>query len=60
MTWFYTLCVIAIVIVTADVKGTLEPTVKKWEQKLGIPVPYDTTEVDTTNIDNEVIIRYRL
>ena len=51
---------IAIVIVTADVKGTLEPTVKKWEQKLGIPVPYDTTEVDTTNIDNEVIIRYRL
>jgi len=39
MLWFYLHCVIAIVILIADVKGTLEPTVKKWEKKLGIPVP---------------------
>ena len=39
MIWFYTHCVIAIAIVIADANGTLEPTVKKWEKKLGIPVP---------------------
>jgi len=37
--WFYTHCVIAIVIVIADARGTLEPTIKSWEKKLGIPVP---------------------
>ena len=40
MAWFYTHCVIAIVILIADANGTLEPTVKKIEQKLGIPVYY--------------------
>ena len=40
MIWFYTHCVIAIAIVIADANGTLEPTVKKIEQKLGIPVYY--------------------
>ena len=39
MTWFYLHCVIAIVIVIADARGTLEPTIKSWEKKLGIPVP---------------------
>ena len=39
MIWFYTHCVIAIVILIADANGTLEPTVKSWEKKLGIPVP---------------------
>ena len=39
MTWFYLHCVIAIVIVIADARGTLEPTVRGWEKKLGIPVP---------------------
>ena len=39
MTWFYLHCVIAIVIVIADARGTLEPTIKAWEKKLGIPVP---------------------
>ena len=56
MTWFYTLCAIAIVIVTADAKGTLEPTVKKWEQKFGIPVyypPEDSTKIDTLTIEVE-------
>jgi hypothetical protein len=37
--WFYTHCAIAIVIVIADARGTLEPTINKWEKKLGIPVP---------------------
>ena len=39
MIWFYLHCVTAIVIVIADARGTLEPTVKSWEKKLGIPVP---------------------
>ena len=44
MVWFYLHCVIAIVILIADAKGTLEPTVKKWEKKLGIPVPEEIKE----------------
>ena len=39
MTWFYLHCVIAVVILIADARGTLEPTIKAWEKKLGIPVP---------------------
>ena len=39
MTWFYLHCVIAIVIVIADARGTFEPTVKDWEKRLRIPVP---------------------
>ena len=48
MTWFYTLCVTAIVIVIADAKGTLEPAVNKFEEKLGIrtELPSDTTEIE--------------
>ena len=37
---FYTHCVVALIILTADYFGKLEPTVKKIEQKLGIPVYY--------------------
>ena len=40
MLWFYLHCVTAIVILIADANGTLEPIVKKIEQKLGIPVYY--------------------
>ena len=60
MTWFYTLCVISIIIVTADMKGTLEPAVNKFEEKLGIrtEVPSDTT--DTTKVSDEIINRYKL
>ena len=39
MTWFYLHCVIAVVVLIADARGTLEPTIKAWEKKLGIPVP---------------------
>ena len=48
MTWFYTLCVIAIAVVGADKKGTLEPAVNKFEEKLGIrtELPPDTTEFE--------------
>ena len=52
MTWFYTLCVTAIAILIADAKGTLEPTVKKWEQNLGIPVyyaPSDSVEMEISD-----------
>ena len=48
MTWFYIHCVIAIAIVIADAKGTLEPAVNKFEEKLGIrtELPSDTTEIE--------------
>ena len=44
MTWFYLHCVIAIVIVIADARGTLETTVKDLEQRLGIPVYYESSD----------------
>ena len=47
--WFYLHCVVAVVILIADAKGTLEPAVKKLEEKLGIPVyyaPNDSMEVE--------------
>ena len=53
MAWFYTHCVIAIVILIADAKGTLEPTVKAWEKKLGIPVPEEENESSTRLERNE-------
>ena len=52
MTWFYLHCVIAIVIVIADARGTLEPTIKSWEKKLGIPVyyaPKDSMEIEISD-----------
>jgi len=53
MLWFYLHCVIAIVILIADAKGTLEPTVKAWEKKLGIPVPEEENESSTRLERNE-------
>ena len=47
MTWFYLHCVIAVVVLIADARGTLEPTIKSWEKKLGIPVPEEIVkEID--------------
>jgi|TARA_R110002110_G_scaffold149465_2_gene340799 hypothetical protein len=44
--------VIAIVIVIADARGTLEPTIKSWEKKLGIPVPEEIVkEIEKRNDD---------
>ena len=53
MLWFYLHCVIGIVILIADAKGTLEPTVKAWEKKLGIPVPEEENESSTRLERNE-------
>ena len=58
MIWFYTHCVIAVVILIADAKGTLEPTVKKIEQKLGIPVYYEEVSDSTNQISNPYPIQY--
>ena len=53
MTWFYTHCVIAVVILIADAKGTLEPAVNKFEEKIGIYTIPDTTKVDTFKLEIE-------
>ena len=54
MLWFYTLCVTAIAILIADAKGTLEPAVNKFEEKIGIYTPpLDSTRVDTFTIEIE-------
>ena len=47
--WFKAHIVLALVILIADARGTLEPAVKKIEQKLGIPVyyaPNDSLDMD--------------
>ena len=49
MAWFYLHCVIAVVILIADAKGTLEPTIKNWEKKLGISVPEEIVKEDVQN-----------
>ena len=52
MTWFYTHCVIAIVVLIADARGTLELSIQKWEKKLGIPIHYtpnDSMEVEISD-----------
>jgi len=41
--------VIAVVILIADARGTLEPTIKNWEKKLGIPVPEETVKEEMQN-----------
>ena len=47
MTWFYLHCVVAVVILNADAKGTLEPAVNKFEEKIGIYTPpIDSTQVE--------------
>ena len=58
MTWFYTLFVASVVIIIADMKGTLEPALNKFEEKIGIrtEVPSDSTKVN----EDEIIIRYKL
>ena len=47
--WFYLHCVIAVVILIADARGTLDPTIKNWEKKLGIPVPEEIVKEDADN-----------
>ena len=58
MSWFYTHIVFACVVLIADARGTLEPTVKKIEQKLGIPVYYEEVSDSTNQISNPYPIQY--
>ena len=58
MAWFYTHCVVALLILIADARGTLEPAVKKIEQKLGIPVYYEEVSDSTNQISNPYPIQY--
>ena len=37
----------SVVIVTSDARGNLEPTLKKWEKQLGIPVPDEIEGVES-------------
>ena len=54
MSWFYLHCVVAVIILIADDKGTLEPAVNKFEEKIGIYTPpLDSTRVDTFTIEIE-------
>ena len=54
MGWFYTHCVVAVIILIADAKGTLEPAVNKFEEKIGIYTPpQDSTKIDTFTIEIE-------
>ncbi len=54
MSWFYLHCVVAVIILIADAKGTLEPAVNKFEEKIGIYTPpQDSTKIDTFTIEIE-------
>ena len=52
MGWFYLHCVVVVIMVISDARGTLEPTIKKWEKQLGIPVP-DEVEGEEDGKKNE-------
>ena len=56
--WMKAHIVLALVILIADEKGTLEPAVKKIEQKLGIPVYYEEVSDSTNQISNPYPIQY--
>ena len=56
--WHKVHIVLALVILIADARGTLEPTVKKIEQKLGIPVYYEEVSDSTNQINNPYPIQY--
>ena len=52
--WFKAHVLLAIIILVADAKGTLEPAVNKFEEKIGIYTPpLDSTRVDTFTIEIE-------
>ena len=49
---FYAHCILATIILWADHTNKLEPTVKKIEQKLGIPVYYAPSDSVDMEINN--------
>jgi len=46
LTWFYFHCVLAMVILVKDYNGTLEASLDKFEKKIGLYTPPDTTTID--------------
>ena len=46
------MCGLSTIILISDWNGTLEPTVKKWEEKLGIPVYYAPNDSMDVQINN--------
>jgi len=50
--WFKIHVLVSLAILIADARGTLEPTVKKWEEKLGIPVHYAPSDSVDMEINN--------
>tara|TARA_Y100000593_G_scaffold4290_1_gene8542 strand:+ start:62 stop:265 length:204 start_codon:yes stop_codon:yes gene_type:complete len=46
------MCGLSLTILISDARGTLEPTVKKIEQKLGIPVYYAPSDSVDMEINN--------
>ena len=52
--WMKAHIVLALVILIADAKGTLEPAVNKFEEKIGIYTPpQDSTKIVTFTIEIE-------
>ena len=51
--WFYLHCVIAIIILAKDHGGTLEDSLNKFEEKIGIYTPPDTTETEPFTLEIE-------
>ena len=49
--WFYFHCVLAIIILVKDHNGTLEESLNKFEEKIGIYTPPDTTETDPFTLE---------
>jgi len=50
--WFKIHVLVSLAILISDARGTLEPTVKKWEEKLGIPVHYAQSDSVDMEINN--------
>ena len=51
--WFYFHCVLAIIILVSDHNGTLEDSLNKFEEKIGIYTPPDTTETEAFTLEIE-------
>ena len=47
MTWFYFHVALAIVILFKDHNGTLEDSLNRFEEKIGIYTPSDSTVMET-------------
>ena len=51
--WFYLHCVVAIIILISDHNGTLEDSLNKFEEKIGIYTLPDTTETEPFTLEIE-------